>query len=46
MAFCARFERRVMVIRGVSAGAVASFAPLALDVDERQIIAMNAAIRT
>ena len=46
MAFCARFKRRVMVILAFSAGAVASFAALALYVDERQIIAMNAAIRT
>ena len=46
MAFCVRFKRRVMVMLGNSAGAVASFAALALDVDERQIIAMKAAIRT
>ena len=46
MAFCVRFKRRVMVMLGNSAGAVASFAALALYVDERQIIAMNAAIRT
>ena len=46
MAFCVRFKRRVMMILAFSAGAIALFAALALHVDERQIIAMNAAIRT
>lgn len=46
MAFCVQFKRRAMVILAFSAGAVASFAALALNVDERQILAMNAAVRT